>query len=164
MAEFSHITEDDRLASLRRRFDLYHIPEPNSGCWLWFGSITGPSAYGYGSMWNGVGYERSSHISWKMFRGHLPDRIHVLHKCDTPACVNPDHLFIGTDADNCADKMSKGRHVPVQGVMNGRAKFTEDDVRRIRADTRPQAEIAADYGVKQPRISSIQTRRTWRHI
>ncbi len=82
------------------------ITEPNSGCWIWIKSI---SNKGYGRA-HLRPFEMSSHrFSWILFRGKIPETFHICHKCDTPSCVNPEHLFIGTAADNMADKIKKGR-------------------------------------------------------
>ena len=86
----------------------------------------------------------------------------MLHTCDTPSCVNPDHLFLGTHKDNEQDKMRKGRK-PV-GEKIPWHKLSEDDVRNIRDDERTQMEIAAEYGVRQCLISAIKRRKTWRHV
>jgi len=95
--------------SLKERFNNKWTPEPYSGCWLWTGGING---YGYGAI--GAGYPqrmRGAHrASWELFCGDIPKGIQVLHRCDTPCCVNPLHLFLGTPSDNIKDKMVKGRY------------------------------------------------------
>jgi hypothetical protein len=103
-------------------------------------------------------------ISWEIHRGPIPPGLHVCHKCDTPSCVNPDHLFLGTAADNMADKCAKGRGNFRRGMTSGRAKLTDADVVAIRADRRLQAEIAEAYGVSNPIISRIKSRKIWAHV
>lgn len=75
-------------------------------CWLWTG---GCSKKGYGSIWNSEGEKQTHRLSWVIHYGAIPDDMKVLHKCDNPPCVNPDHLFLGSYADNNRDRDEKGR-------------------------------------------------------
>jgi HNH endonuclease len=86
------------------RFEAKYMPEPNSGCWLWMGSIRGQ---GYAQ--TGVGERYAHRFSYEHYKGKIPEGMRVLHKCDTPTCVNPDHLFLGTAKDNTHDALKKGR-------------------------------------------------------
>lgn len=97
----------NHVPDLHSRFEAKFIPEPNSGCWLWVGS-TIPDGYGYFSVATNknIGAHR---VSWLLYRGSIPDGAHVLHRCDNPPCVNPDHLFLGDHAANVADRVAKGR-------------------------------------------------------
>lgn len=93
------------------RVDEFITPEPNSGCWLWLGATRGP----YGQTRRGGpggGPKVYAHrLSYEVNVGPIPDGLLVLHRCDTPRCVNPRHLFIGTDRENALDKVAKGRHI-----------------------------------------------------
>ena len=101
-----------------------------------------------------------------LHRGEIPPGMLVLHKCDVPGCVNPDHLFIGTVADNARDRDRKkrGRTQNQSGSKNLSAKLTEADVLAIRGDTRVHWQIAQDYGVNRQAIDKIVNRQRWTHI
>jgi hypothetical protein len=92
--------------SLMERFEASYIPEPMSGCWLWLGLVTND---GYGRLKHDYKPLRAHRCAWMLFRGKIPNELHVLHRCDTPLCVNPDHLFLGTHGENMIDKARKGR-------------------------------------------------------
>ena len=91
------------------RIEAASIPEPNSGCWLWLGSVQGKSGAGHGRLkWHGQ-TTLAHRLSWEIYRGPIPPGMLVCHTCDMGGCVNPDHLFIGIHADNHADRNRKGR-------------------------------------------------------
>lgn len=141
------------------RFEAKFMPEPNSGCWLWIGST---KTEGYGNFsFRGVTWT-AHRASWQMARGDIPHGMCVLHKCDTPACVNPDHLFLGTHRDNTNDKITKKRHR--YGESQSLAKLTDAAVRSIRKDTRSSREIADELGVTQPVVIGVRQRKSWQHV
>lgn len=103
--------------------------------------------------------------AWERVNGPVPDGMHVCHRCDVPACVNPAHLFLGTNADNTADKHAKGRSA--RGEKDGNSKLTARDVvmiRKARASGESFTRIAARYGVWYQTIQDIIAGRTWRHV
>lgn len=158
----------------RRRFMEKVIPEPMSGCWLW---VAGANARGYGSVNCGGASHLAHRLSWRMHRGEIPDGLSVCHRCDNPSCVNPDHLFLGTHAENMADRNRKGRVASgprsgawkstwkrCAGERHPKAKLTEDAVREIRASTDPERALAARYGVSKATISNVRLNKGWAHV
>ena len=129
-------------------------------CWLWTGCVT-PKGYG---LFDAGKLTLTHRHAWALSCGEVPVGMQVLHKCDVRACVRPDHLFLGTNADNVKDKMSKGRHRFNVGEGMHNAKLTEDKVRYIRADTREQKFIAADYGIDQAVVSRVKSGKAWKHV
>lgn len=139
--------------------------DPNTGCWLWTGHPTGKEGYGALSVnWRRV---RAHRLSYELFVGPVADGICVCHTCDTPPCVNPGHLFLGTRADNNRDMTDKGRRA--QGpklVESCDTKLTPAKVKDIRARAGPETQgaLAAEYGVHKTTISLVVCRKTWKHI
>ena len=174
------MTEYDNLKKLTgrkprsaiERFEASYIPEPNSGCWLWIGTLRGSNLYGTIKV---DGKNTLAHrFSYSLVKGAIPNGMVICHRCDMPSCVNPAHLFIGTIAENEADKVSKGRqsrgerhrkalsHLNRKGEMSPVAKLNWEKVKQIRASNNPQRELAEAYGVSQTVISNIKLQKTWR--
>jgi hypothetical protein len=149
-----------RYRPLRERFDEKWIPEPYSGCWLWSASCRKD---GYGRILYGRDALLAHRVSYQLNVGEIPAGIFVCHRCDTPSCVNPSHLFLGTNSDNLADASRKGR---MNGCPNNAfaAKLTPEDVINIRKSNLYQKEIAKEYGVSQPLVSAIKLRKVWSRI
>ena len=138
------------------------VPEPNSGCWLWVGPINDQRG-GYGSFNCGhVRGKRAHRISWQLFRGPLTADEHILHACDMPCCVNPDHLFKGDQQINMADKVAKRRQL--SGERNGTAVLTEAQAMTVLKDGRRTCDIAREYGVSPETVGHIRRGRTWKHL
>ena len=103
-------------------------------------------------------------MAFKAANGSIPEGAHILHRCDTPLCVNPAHLFAGSHLDNMRDMCSKGRQRAPTGERHGMAKLTAETVQAIRAATGVQREIGARFGVSQPTVSAIKLGYKWRHL
>jgi hypothetical protein len=154
------IDESASHKTAKDRFEKKFLVTP--GCWLWQKG----KRNGYGQF-DLKGKTVSPHrASYEFYVGKIPDGLRVLHKCDNPPCVNPDHLFLGTDRDNVADCIKKGRAKRLRflGGENGRAKLTQESALKIRADKRKLIEIAADYGVTSTTVCDIKAGRRWKHI
>lgn len=179
------------MKDARARFHACYSVQGN-GCWLWRRSSA--SKRRYASFYVDGRSRQAHHAAWILFRGELPQGVHVLHKCDTPRCVNPDHLFLGTHADNMADMKTKGRArsasgdehwtrrrpeklkrgaesnwygVSRVGSNNPRSRLTEDVVAIIKARIRSgesDISIAKDVGVRPGAIWFIRTGKHWRHV
>ncbi len=167
----SHHSFTDTI--IARFWDRVHKTD---GCWEWqHGKFT--SGYGYfhanRKMW------KAHRVAYTITRGPIPDGLFVCHHCDNPPCVRPDHLFLGTPADNMADRDAKGRAVgnhhptvtfrdrplPQPGELNPRAKLTWDQVREIRArhnpKTFPTRTIAREYGISRSSAHAIVSGKHW---
>jgi hypothetical protein len=140
--------------------------ENKNGCWI---SVNhGPNSKGYPLKRIGGNRKKLiSHIVWEECFGEIPEGLGVLHKCDTPMCINPEHLFLGTNKDNSDDKIRKGRHkFPPRhpGESCPTAKLTQDQVLKIISDTRLHKIIAKEYGICKGHVWRLKSRREWRHI
>lgn len=133
-------------------------------CWPWTGATSG----GYGRIsiaGRGSPMAVASRVAWELTYGPLAKDQHVCHRCDNPPCVNPAHLFLGNPASNAADKVGKERQV--RGVQFPQAKFTENDVREVRARRATGATfraLAEEYGVSYATVWNVINRQTWKHI
>ena len=108
------------------RMEKKFVPEPNTGCWLWTASIrNGYPCFGV-KREDGWKIETASRVMYEIHHGDNPGDMHVLHKCDNPLCVNPDHLFLGTHKDNCEDRAQKGMGTKSKlGLPRGVAKSND---------------------------------------
>ena len=134
-------------------------------CWLW---TAGLDNHGYGySMTPNKQSGKAHRVAWELTNGEIPAGLGVLHRRDNPRCVNPDHLFLGTQADNMHDMWRKGRGADRRGENQGRHVLTEDQAREVlrRALTgEDQSLIASEFGVHRVTVCSIKNRRTWKHL
>lgn len=133
--------------------------DKSGNCWLWT-AHTGMGGYG---RFNVNGKTVETHRFVLELEGvDIPSGLCVLHRCDNRRCVNLEHLFLGTRADNHADMRKKNRGIA--GERHGSVKLTEKNVKEIRRSEAKQSEIAKAYGISNGQISGIKNRRYWKHI
>lgn len=160
------------------RFGEKCEPVPFSGCLIWTAASV---PFGYGVFFYEGRQQYAHRVAWQIENGAIPDGLHVLHRCDTPACVSVRHLFLGTLRDNAQDMVKKGRsrggppsgdRNPMRmyrgllsGERNGNAKFNRtqiDEIRSAHERGETQVSIAARYGVRQSDISRIVRFEAWK--
>lgn len=134
-------------------------------CWLWTGALFSD---GYGVFGMKGRARRTHRVAWEFSYGPIPAGMLVCHHCDTPACCNPLHLFLGTPRDNVLDMVAKDRACRTVGEERWSSKLTEDAVRDIRAryaaGGMTQQQLADEYGVTFQNISWIVRRKSWKHV
>jgi hypothetical protein len=144
-----------------------------SGCWLWTGAFT---EKGYGVAWDGKRTQKAHRVSYMLKHGRMPTQC-VLHKCDVPNCVNPDHLFVGTRLENNRDMIQKGRRVVggthsrdgyKVGEEHSGSRLTEGDIKSIREEyasgTTSYSRLSAAYGLSIGHTYRIVNRKAWKHV
>lgn len=135
------------------------------GCWEW-AACTDKDGYGrFRGVYDGAIYTKAHRYSYALHnKQNVPLNMLVCHRCDNPRCVNPEHLFLGTDSENMRDKIAKGRYNIPRGELSVQAVISEAQAIAILGDVRPYAQIAADYGVKASTIGSIKNKASWAHL
>ena len=142
--------------------------ERGDGCWEWRGTRRRD---GYGQLMVNGKLIRAHRLAYELSVGPIPPGLSVCHRCDNPPCVRPDHLWLGSRAENLADMTAKGRRRhfmgrPQAGSLNHNAKLTEDDIRvmRLMASQYTQRAIAERFGIGRANVSLIIRGKTWRHV
>jgi hypothetical protein len=136
------------------------MPVPECGCWIFLGCL---NQNGYGRFTTKTGQNIFAHrASYSEFVCDIPEGMSVLHACDTPSCINPDHLSLGTQIDNMAEMASRGR--AQSGERHAHARLTDEIVREIRVSSMGCTSLARKYDVAVMTILDVRHRRTWRHV
>ena len=146
------------VEAIERMFS--RVTENALGCWIY----PGQKSYIKMSINN---HPHTMHrVSYEYFNGPIPDGLDVLHHCDIKACLNPDHLYVGTDQDNANDRVSRGRNREQRGEYNSSSKLTDDDVRWIRdlKGKATQAVIAELFNISRRSVGMIHSGKTWTHV
>ena len=151
-------------SSITTRFWNKVIKQDN-GCWIWTAYT---NSDGYGKFKIGKRTCNAHRMAWMLCCGSIPKGMLVLHHCDNPPCVNPDHLYLGTDADNVRDRDNRNRIQHARGIAQGSHKLTDEQVLEIRMlyndGKYSECDIADKFGVSQSTIGCIINYKTWRHL
>ena len=133
-------------------------------CWEW----TGATRNGYGNVWFNGGNIPAHRLSYILANGPIPDGLYICHHCDNKGCVNPEHLFAGTQSDNMKDAVSKGhRGTSPRGENNGRSKLKENDIfeiRRLSSLGVTWIHLSKMWGINFSHVSRIINRVNWKHL
>ncbi len=145
------------------RFAEKVSPEPNTGCWLWTARCDDK---GYGRLKVHNRPCAAHRVSWEIHRGPVPLGRFVLHRCDTPTCVNPGHLFLGTHRENMRDMVAKGRSSSAnrRGEGNPGAKLTKErvaELRAARAAGLSHRKLAARFEISTGQVHNVLTGKCW---
>jgi len=147
---------------LARAWAAVDRPKDPALCWLWTG---GRGTGGYG-VFGRVGTDRKAHReAWRREFGEIPAGLCVLHRCDTPLCIRPSHLFLGTKQENNMDRDKKGR--TARGSRGGNSRLDDGRVGKIKkllASGISQAEAARIFGVGSSTVGEIARGNTWKHV
>lgn len=151
-----------KTEDVKRFWDKVAIGGENE-CWAWTAGLRGK---GYGSFWLDGKTRKTNRVAYKLANGPIPEGLHVLHTCDNCLCVNPDHLWLGTHADNMDDRQARDRQAKGESV--GTSKLTREQVVEIRerysAGGATQAALGEEYGVSSSLVGRVVRRECWGHV
>ena len=145
--------------TLAQRFWSKVDPAPSECCWEWTAC---KSSDGYGSFklnYQNLGAHR---VAYTLAKGEIPEGLIVRHTCDNPVCCNPDHLILGTLAQNNADRQERNRQA--KGKQNGKSKLTEEQAMEIYNSSLSHYELSKLYNISKRNVSSIKCKKIWKHI
>ena len=151
--------------TIQERMDKSYDSIPYDGCWIWNKHL---ASNGYGRMRYNGKMQQAHRVMYEVKKGPIPKGMNVLHKCDVKDCINPDHLFLGTQKDNMKDMYDKGRANPPKGESHPHAKVTDERVRNMRALARSGEltvkEIAGIHGISACQTYKILAGEGWKHV
>lgn len=135
---------------------------PFHECWEWIGN---KNHFGYGRIQMSKKTHKAHRLSWELHhKQKVPDGMFVCHSCDNPGCVNPEHLWIGTAAENNKDRNRKGRANMPKGHIHWKKKLNETDITEIRSSTLSSRKLGQIYHVSHKNILAIKNGKTWKHV
>ena len=151
------------LSEYERFLKRVQVGNPDE-CWNWTGARMKSGWHGEWNSSNGI--ELVHRAAWRLMKGPIPGKLCVLHRCDNPICVNPTHLFLGTQRENMKDMWAKGRAKPgvSLGEKHGMSKVTVEKVNEIRSSSMSGKELAAKFGITPTTVCDIRKFRTWKHV
>jgi hypothetical protein len=157
-----YFQSEEYMSNSRLRFEELFELIPECGCWLWLGSAC--TNKGYGRFWFKGGAKASHRAAYELYKGPIPDGLHILHSCGVTSCVNPDHLRPGTNTENHKEKMERGRNVSPRGVASGRAILTDEIVldihnRLLKGDK--VTSISEELGFGRPTVYAVKSGINW---
>lgn len=148
------------VAPLSLRIENAVFPVTECGCWIW---MKHTDENGYGTIRVNGKMMKAHRASYVAARGEIKSGMKVLHRCDVRCCVNPDHLFLGTQRDNVRDMFHKCRAANVHGERNPNSKLTHEQVSEIKRSALGCVALSKEYGVSASIISAIKLGKNWRH-
>jgi len=153
---FERVTDEDLQKA--KLFNKCRMSE--TGCWIWTGTTDGR---GYGMVSFRSKDRRAHRVSYELFKGPIPVGLHILHRCDMPACVNPAHLRAGTVKENMADREARRRRA-VMGEQIGTSKLVTAQVVDILTSSLKPGELAKKYGISYHSVWQIRAGKRWKHL
>jgi hypothetical protein len=155
-----------KAAPLHQRFEAKVLRMPFCGCHLWTGAV---NAFGYGKCATGNNKWKLAHrIAYEQAKGKIDQSLSVLHLCDTPSCVNPEHLYLGTYKNNAQDRERRGRGNHARGLTHGRVKLTPEDVFAMRSKYKTGEfsfrQLGKIYGVDGKTVNDIVCNKLWQSL
>lgn len=143
------------------RIALWSMPEPNSGCTIWFGSL---DEKGYGNLTLGKRTRKAHQVVYEEFYGPVPEGCEVTHSCDVRCCVNELHLVAQSHAANMAESSERKRYPERRGERSTQAKLSHHQARYIKHSKTPPTLLAAQFGVTYGMVWRIQRGKNWKHL